>query len=64
MNDSTKLRGLELQRNFGIAFRFEDIETDIGTSLPSQVVVLVFLNFSSDMQIDSKLKIARFLKSF
>ena len=42
MNDSTKSRGLELKRNIGMAIRFEDIETDIGTCLPIQVVVCVF----------------------
>ena len=62
--DSTKLRGLELQRNIGIAIRFEDIETDIGTCLPSQVVVSVFLSFFSGIQIDSKSKTARLLKNF
>ena len=56
MNDSTKSRGLELHRNIGLAIRFEDIETDIGTCLPIQVVVSVFLNFSSGIQIDSKSK--------
>ena len=47
-----------------MAIRFEDIETDIGTCLPIQVVVSVFLNFSSGIQIDSKSKTARLLKSF
>ena len=45
MNDSTKSRGLELQTKLGVAIRFEDIETDIGTCLPIQVVVSVFLKF-------------------
>ena len=47
-----------------MAITFEDVESDIGTCLPIQVVVLVFLNFSSGIQIDSKLKTARLLKSF
>ena len=64
MNDSTKSRGLELQRKIGLAIRFEDIESDIGTCLPIQVVVSVFLNFSSGIQIDSKSKTARLVKSF
>ena len=64
MNDSTESRGLELQRNIGKAIRFEDLETDIGTCLPIQVVVSVFLNFSSGIQIDSNSKTARSLKSF
>ena len=63
MNDSTKSRGLEMHRNIGLPIRFEDIETDIGTCLPIQVVVSVFLNFSSGIQIDSKSKTARLLKS-
>ena len=64
MNDSNKSLGLELQRNIGLAIRFEDIETDIGTCLPIHVVVSVFLNFSSGKQIDSKSRTARLAKSF
>ena len=64
MNDSTKSRGLELHRNIGFAIRFEDIETDIGTCLPIQVVVSVLLNFSSGIQIDPKPKTARLVQSF
>ena len=64
MNDSTRSRGLELHRNNGSAIRSEDIETDIGTCLPFQVVVSVFLNFSSGIEIDSKSKTARLLNSF
>ena len=64
MNDSIKLRGLELQRNFGMAIRFEDFETDIGTCLPNQVVVLLFLNFSADIHIDANSKTARLIESF
>ena len=63
MIDSTKTRGLELHRNIGLAIRFEDIETDIRTCLPIQVVVSVFLKFSSGIQIDSKSKTARLVKS-
>ena len=63
MNDATKLRGSGLQRKIGMAIRFEGIETDIGTCFLIQVVVLVFLNFSSDIQIDSKSKIAKLIKS-
>ena len=63
MNDSTKLRGWELQRNIGMVIRFEDIETDMGTCLPIQVVVSLFLNFPSGIQIDSKSKTARLVKS-
>ena len=64
MNDSTKSRGLELQRKIGSAIRFEDIETGMGTCLPVQVVVSEFLNFSSGIQIDSKSKTAKLVKSF
>ena len=64
MNDSTKTRGLELQRNTGLAIRYENIETDIGLYLPIQVVVPVFLNFSSGMQTDSMSKTAGLIKSF
>ena len=64
MDDSTKSRGLELQKNIGLAIRFEDIESDIGTCLAIQVIVSVFLNFSSGIQIDSKSKTARRSKTF
>ena len=47
-----------------MANRFEDIETHIGTCLPIQVVVSVFLKFYSGIQIDSKSKTATLLKSF
>ena len=63
MNDSTKSHGFKLQRNFGIAIRFEDIETDIGRFLPIKVVVLVFLGFFSGIKIDSKSKTNRLIKS-
>ena len=42
-----------------MAIRFEGIEADIGTCSPMQVVVLVFLNFSFGIQIDSKSKIIK-----
>ena len=64
MNDSTKPRGLDLQINIGMAIRFEDIETDIGTRLPIQVVVSVFLNLPSGIQINSKSKTARIVTKF
>ena len=64
MNDSTKSRGLEVRRKIGMAIRLEYIETNIGTLLPIQVVVSVFLKFSSGIQIDSKSKTARLLKRF
>ena len=54
MNDSTESQCIELQRNIAMAIRFEDIETDIGTCLPIQFVVSVFLIFSFGIQIDSK----------
>ena len=47
-----------------MVIRFEDIETDIGTCLLIQVVVSVFLNFPSGIEIDSKLKTARLVESF
>ena len=64
MNVSNKSRGLELQRNIGMAINFEDIENDIGTCLPIQVVVSVFFSFSSGLQMDQKSKTAWLLKSF
>ena len=64
MNDSARSRGLKLQRTIVMAIRIEDIETDVGTCLPIQVVVSVFLIFSSGIQIDPKSKTARLLKSF
>ena len=62
MNDSSKSRGLELQKIIGVVFRFEDSENDIGTCLPIQVVVLVFLNFSSAIRVDSISKTARLIE--
>ena len=53
-----------MQRSIGLAIRFDDIETDIGTCLPIQVVVSVFLKFSSGIQIDSKSKTASLVKIF
>ena len=64
MNDSTKSHGLWLQRNIVMAIRIEDFQTDIGTCLPIRIVILMFLNMSSGIQIDSKSKTARILKSF
>ena len=58
MNDSTKSRELEVQWIIGMTIRFEDTETDIGTCLPIQFVVSVFLKFFSGAQIDSKSKTA------
>ena len=62
-NDSPTSHGLQLQRHIGMAIRFEEIETDIGPCLPIEVAVL-FLNFSSGIQIGSKSKTARLSKSF
>ena len=47
----------------GSSIRFDDIETEIGTCFPIQVVVCVSFNSSVGTQIDSKSKIARLLKS-
>ena len=48
----------------GSSIRFDDIETEMGTCFPIQVVVCVSFSSSVGTQIDSKSKIARFLKSF
>ena len=64
MKDTTKSRGLEFQRNIGMANRFEDIETDIGTCLLIQVVLSVFLKISSGIHIGSNSKTARLSKSY
>ena len=40
----------------GSGIRFDEIETDIGTSFPTHFVVLVSLYVSSLTQIDSKSK--------
>ena len=46
------------------SIRFDDIETEMGTCFPIQLVVCVSFSSSVGTQIDSKSKIARFLKSF
>ena len=46
-----------------MVIKFEDIETDMRTCSPIEVVVSVFLNFSSGVQIDSKSKTTRLVKS-
>ena len=43
---------------------FDEIETDIGTCLPIQIVVSVCLYESSLTQKDSKSNIAKFFNSF
>ena len=52
-----------MQRKIGSSTRFEEIDTDIGTCLPIQVVVILSLKVSST-QTDSESKTAKFLKSF
>ena len=48
----------------GSSTRFEEMDTNIGTCLPIQIVVFVSLKVSFGTQIDSKSKIAKLLKSF
>ena len=48
----------------GSYIRFDEIENDIGTCLPIQVFVPVFLIFSSGIQKNSKSKTARLLNIF
>ena len=43
---------------------FEEMDTEIGTCFHIQVVVFVSFKVSLWTQIDSKLKIAKFLNSF
>ena len=47
---------MRVVRKTGFSKRFEEIDTEIGTSLPSHVVVFVFLKDSSWTQINSKSK--------
>ena len=47
----------------GSSIKFKDIETEIGKCFPIQLVVCVSFSSSVGTQIDSKSKIARFLKS-
>ena len=53
-----------LQRKIGYSTKFEEIDTDIGTCFPIQLVVFVSLKVSSWTQMDSKSNVAKFLKSF
>ena len=48
----------------GSGIRFDEIETDIGTSFPIHFVVPVSLYVSTLMQIDSKSKTAKLLIIF
>ena len=59
----TRCRGSELQRNMGSGFRFDEIETEIGTGLPIQCKVSVSLYVSSLTQKDSKSETAKFPKN-
>ena len=53
-----------MQMKIGPSTRFEEMDTDIGTCFPIQVVVFVSRKVSSGTQIGSKSNIAKFLKSF
>ena len=64
IKDATRWWGSELQREIGSSARFEEMDTEIGTCFPIQVVVFVSLKVSSWTPIDSKSSIAKFLKSF
>ena len=48
----------------GSSNKLEEIETEIGSCLPIQVVVFVSFNCSEDTHIDSKSKTAKFLNNF
>ena len=48
-------------KNMGLSSKLYEIDTDMGSCFPIQVIVLIGLNSSDDMQIDSKSKIATFL---
>ena len=48
----------------GSGIKFNEIESDMGTCFPIQVVVSVCLYESSLTQMDSKSKSAKFLKIF
>ena len=64
IKDVTRWWGSELQSKIGSAIRFEEMDTEIWTCFPIQVVLFVSLRVSSWTQIESKSKIAKFLKSF
>ena len=54
IKEGKRCQGSELQRKIGSGFRFDEIETDIGTYFPIHFVVSVSLYVSSLRQIDSK----------
>ena len=54
----------ELQKEIGSSRRFEEMDTEISTYSPIQVVVFVSLKDSSWTHFVSKSKIGKFLKSF
>ena len=66
--DSTKetisVLGSLSHRNTGSSIKLEEIETDIGSCFPIQVVLFVSFSSSGGAQIDSKSRIAKFLSSF
>ena len=57
MVDYKFLRVLK-EREIGSSIRFEDIDTEIGTCFPIQVVALVAFSSSVGTHIDSKSKMA------
>ena len=55
--DSTKSSRLELHEKIDCSIKLDEIDTDIGTCSPIQVVVSVSMNLSSCTQIGSKSKL-------
>ena len=53
-----------MQRKISSSSRFEEMDTDIETCFPIEVVVFVSLNVSSWTQISSKSNFAKFLNTF
>ena len=63
IRDATRWWGSEFQREIGSSSRFEELDTDIRTCFPVQVVVFGSLKVSSWTQVDSKSNFAKVLKS-
>ena len=51
-------------KNMGLSSKFDEIDTDMGSCFPIQVIVSVGFSSSDGTQIDSKSKIATFSNKF
>ena len=62
--DTIIVLGSVLHRKIGSCNKLEEIDTEIGSCFPIQVVILVSFSSIDETQIDSKSNTAQFLNSF